>query len=168
VHCAQFNNCVQHFRAILQINNFKSFYEATFIHVCLFNQLVQAIKDVFPSFFIWILLLYFRCLPSLSFINKRLMVPFLMAQRPNEGLGHLTVNAPRSHTDTQTPSSTPTNELLGPRRYRHLHNPQQTQQMNIHALRGFETLLLTTNQLHTYTLDRKTTWIGCVVFVSTI
>jgi len=63
-----------------------------------------------------------------------------MAQRPNEGLGHLTVTAPRSHSDTQTPGSTPTNDLLARRRYRYLHNPQQTQQTNIHALRGIRNL----------------------------
>ena len=63
-----------------------------------------------------------------------------MAQQLNSGLGRLDVEVSRSptishthtHTHTHTHDRTPLNEWSARRRYRYLHNTQQTQGTNIH------------------------------------
>jgi len=70
---------------------------------------------------------------------------FSVTQQSKSGLGHLILENSRSHTirlthtHTQTHVRTPLTEWLARRRGRYLHNTQQTQQMNIHALSGIGT-----------------------------
>jgi len=58
-----------------------------------------------------------------------------VTQQPNSGLGSHIVKVSRS----QKRGRTPLNERSASRIGRYLHNTQQTQKMNIHALSGFRT-----------------------------
>jgi hypothetical protein len=62
-----------------------------------------------------------------------------VAQQPNSGLGRLSVDVSRSHTDTHTLGRTPLNEWSARRRGRYLHNTKQTQETNIHDFSGIRT-----------------------------
>ena len=74
---------------------------------------------------------------------------FSVVQKPNSGLGRLIVEDSRSHTirqthththtHTHTSGRTPLNEWSAHRRGGYLHNTQQTQQTNIHALSAIRT-----------------------------
>jgi hypothetical protein len=60
-----------------------------------------------------------------------------VAQQPKSGPGHLIVEVSTHHTHTL--GRTPLNELSAHCRGRYLHNTQQPQEMNIHALSGIRT-----------------------------
>jgi len=64
-----------------------------------------------------------------------------VAQQPYSGLGRLIVEVSTSHTvrRTHTSGRTPLNEWSAHRRGGYLHNTQQTQQTNIHALSAIRT-----------------------------
>ena len=73
--------------------------------------------------------------------HRTLFFSFL-AQQPNFGIRRLIIEVPRSHTirlshsHTHTYGRTPLTEWSAHRRVRCLHNPQKTQETNIHALGG--------------------------------
>jgi hypothetical protein len=62
-----------------------------------------------------------------------------LAQQLNSGLGRLVVEASTLQTIRHTLGRTPLNECSARRRGRYLHNTQQTQETNIHALSGIRT-----------------------------
>jgi hypothetical protein len=87
------------------------------------------------------------------------MFSFSAALQPISGLGRLILWF-LDHTQTHTRPKTPLNEWSARRRGRYLRNKQQTQETNIHVLRGFEPLIPAIKQLQTYALDCTATGIG--------
>ena len=63
-----------------------------------------------------------------------------MAEQPNMGLhSSLLMFLDHVQLDTHTPGRSPLNKWSARRRVRYLHNTQQMQETNIHALHGIRT-----------------------------
>jgi hypothetical protein len=71
-----------------------------------------------------------------EYYNQSLLCVFIVPQRCISGQGRLIVEVSRSNTTKHISDRTLLNELSDCRRSCYLHNIQQTQETNIHALRG--------------------------------
>jgi len=77
-----------------------------------------------------------------------------VAQQPKSGLERLVVVVSRSHTISHTHPTTPLKEWSARRRDRYPHNTKQTQETNIHVIRGIRTQIPAIMRLQTYASDR--------------
>jgi len=128
---------------------------------CIFSitpiySVLPPVYSVLPPVYSVLPPVYSVLLPVYLVLPLYIYCSFSVAQKPNLSLGRLVIEVSRSHKHAHmhTPGRNSLNERSARRRGRYLHNTQQTQKTNIHALSGIRTRNVSDRAGADYALDR--------------